>query len=401
MQAFGALVLVVAAVMGLVCYYSFALSDHFMTAGSDRMESIASRPTLTIQKKTEEQVQAGAIKPGGVSEQTAKVKLFGCIPVKEIALEQTTRRQMQLGGELFGIKLYTDGVLVVQIDRVTTASGRASPGRDAGLRVGDSILFANGKAVCSNEELRQVITKAAGKTIALTVRRGERTLQLSLQPVYATSGVWRGGIWVKDSTAGIGTLTCYDEQSGSFVGLGHGIYDPDTKTLLHISKGEICAVALTGIQKGQNGTPGQLEGVFTDGVLQGSLFYNTESGIGGVLNAKELMQSTDCLSLPIAYKQEVSTGTAYLCCRFGSEEISLYEVQIEKVDLSDGKASKNFVLRVTDERLLQKTGGIVQGMSGSPLVQNGKIIGAVTHVFVGDATRGYGIFIENMPDAAG
>ncbi len=397
---FAALSVAVAVVMGLVCYYSTALSDAFITDFGKHTVAIASNQTLQIQTDRETDTQAGVLTQSGYTASTAKLKLFGFIPVKEIALEQTSRKQLQLGGDLFGIKLYTDGVLVVGIDKVTTASGRVSPGKDAGLRVGDSILLADGKPVCSNEELREVISHAAGKPIALSVRRGEEILSLSLQPAYASGGVWRGGIWVKDSTAGIGTLTCYDASTGSFVGLGHGIYDSDTKTLLHISKGEICKAALTGIRKGQNGTPGQLEGIFTEGAPHGSLRYNTENGIGGVLKAGELMEASACESLPIAYKQEIQTGTAYLCCRFGAEEITKYEVEIEKVDLSDGKTSKNFVLRVTDERLLKKTGGIVQGMSGSPLVQNGKLIGAVTHVFIGDATRGYGIFIENMLDAA-
>ncbi len=396
---FAALCLAVSAVMGLICYYDHALSDSFCTARDEQVIAVASNPTLQIQKAAETKVQVGVVTEGGYSVGTAKIKLFGIIPVKEVALETTARKQMQLGGKLFGIKLYTDGVLVVGIDKVTTDSGRVSPGKEAGLQVGDSILTADGKAVCSNEELRQIITAAAGKPIALTVRRGESRLSMTLQPAYAVGGVWRGGIWVKDSTAGIGTLTCYDAATGVFVGLGHGIYDPDTKTLLHIAKGEICSAVLTGIKKGQNGTPGQLEGIFTEGILQGELLSNTENGISGVLKAEELMQVEECEMLPIAYKQEITVGKAYLCCRFGGESIEEYEVEIEKVDLSDGKESKNFVIHVTDERLLEKTGGIVQGMSGSPLVQNGRIIGAVTHVFVGDSTRGYGIFIENMLDA--
>lgn len=391
--------LIAAAVLGLSCYYRAALPDEFLVKSGEQTVTIASMPGLRLDTADASEVKAGVVQQNSVSAQTATVKLWGVLPIKTVTLQPVSEKRMQLGGNLFGIKLYTDGVLVVELDRVTTASGRASPGKDAGLKVGDSILSANGVPISTNEQLREVIATGNGETIALAVRRGESVLQLDLQPVQSSGGVWRGGIWVRDSTAGIGTLTCFDEQTGAFVGLGHGIYDVDAGTLLTISKGEICKAALTGITKGKNGTPGQLEGVFTEGAPQGELLYNTECGIGGTLDVKELMKEQECVSLPMGLKQEVTTGRAYLCSRLGGSDAELYEVEIEKVDLTPGKQSKNLVIRVTDERLLEQTGGIVQGMSGSPIIQNGKLIGAVTHVFVNDAAKGYGIFIENMLDA--
>lgn len=391
--------LMAAAVLGLNCYYRAALPDDFLVKQGEQAVSIASMPGLTLDAADAAEVKAGVVQQNSVSAQTAVVKLWGILPIKTVTLQPVQEKQLQIGGNLFGIKLYTDGVLVVELDKVTTASGRASPGKDAGLKVGDSILSANGVPISTNEELRDIIATGNGKAVELAIRRGESILQLSLQPVKSSGGVWRGGIWVRDSTAGIGTLTCFDEQTGAFAGLGHGIYDVDAGTLLSIGKGEICKAALTGIEKGKNGTPGQLEGVFTGGAPQGILLYNTECGIGGTLDARELMKEQECVSLPVGFKQEVTTGKAYLCSRLDGSAAELYEVEIEKVDFTPGKQSKNLVIRVTDERLLEQTGGIVQGMSGSPIIQNGKLIGAVTHVFVNDAAKGYGIFIENMLDA--
>ena len=387
-----ALGMITAVVMGLGCYYEHALPDVLYTVG-DASVKIASKAMLSVDKADEKGSVIDAASDS-ISSDLATVRLWGIIPVKSIQLKSYDKTEVSLGGTLFGIKLFTDGVLVVDIDRVTTDNGRVCPALDAGIKEGDCILTADGIPVSSNAELRQIICESGGVPIDLLVRRNGREFTLRLKPARAVSDTWRGGIWVRDSTAGIGTLTCYD-AAGRFVGLGHGIYDVDTGTLLRVGAGSICEATLTGIVKGCDGSPGKLEGIFTDSAPLGSLLYNSDAGIGGVLEECD----AKAVNLPIALRQEVKTGKAYLCCMLDEEELQYYEVKIEKVDLSDGKQSKNMVIRVTDERLLEKTGGIVQGMSGSPIIQDGKLIGAVTHVFVNNAKKGYGIFIENMLDA--
>ncbi len=393
-----AALLVLASVTGLICYYRAAIPDRLYVEESRQGStsfSIASREMLTVDASLDGEKTALAQGAAAFGEQKATVKLFGILPLKTVSLKPVEIKEVQVSGSLFGIKLYTEGVLIVDMDKVTTNQGRVSPGKDAGLKVGDCILSAAGKAVCTNDELREIISASGGKEIALKVRRGEKILTLTLRPAKATSGAWRGGIWVRDSTAGIGTLTCFDKESGIFAGLGHGIYDVDTGTLMQVADGEICKAALTGVEKGKDGTPGQLEGIFTDGEPHGQLLCNTEVGVYGVLDAEE-SRSAQGLQMPIALRQEVQTGKAYLYCSLDGENAEQYEVWIERVDLTEGKKTKNLVIRVTDERLLEKTGGIVQGMSGTPILQNGKLVGAVTHVFVNDAVKGYGIFAENM-----
>ncbi len=393
-----AALLLLASVTGLVCYYRAAVPDRFYVEESEQSAgsfSIASREMLTVDADFDGEKTALAQGAASGSERKATIKLWGILPLKTVSLKPVEIKEVQVSGSLFGIKLYTEGVLIVDIDKVTTKDGRVSPGKDAGLKVGDCILSAAGKAICTNDELREIIASSGGKKIALKARRGEQVLSLTLCPAKATSGVWRGGIWVRDSTAGIGTLTCFDPQSGIFAGLGHGIYDVDTGTLMQVANGEICKAALTGVEKGKDGAPGQLEGVFTDGEPHGELLCNTEVGVYGVLDTGE-SRSVQGLQMPIALRQEVQTGKAYLYCSLDGESAEQYEVWIERVDLTEGKKTKNLVIRVTDQRLLEKTGGIVQGMSGTPILQNGKLVGAVTHVFVNDAVKGYGIFAENM-----
>jgi stage IV sporulation protein B len=393
---FAAVAATAAAVLGLSCYYAASLPEQFYTASDQTEWSISSQSALVVTEDAEEPLLAGVVGQTSRAAKTATVKLWGILPVKTVSLQSVQLQNVQIGGNLFGIKLYTEGVLVVDIDKITTETGRVSPGRNAGIREGDSILSANGISVSTNEELREIIASSGGEPVQLVVKRDGSLLELSLTPALSSGNIWRGGIWVRDSTAGIGTLTCFDPTTGVFAGLGHGIYDTDTGTLLSVADGEICKAVLTGIEKGEDGSPGQLQGIFTDGAPSGTLLSNTETGVYGILEQTETDDTA--ITVPIALKQEVQTGTAYLYCKLDEEQAQFYEIMIEKVDLAEGKETKNLIIRVTDEKLLQKTGGIVQGMSGTPILQNGKLVGAVTHVFVNDSAKGYGIFAENMLD---
>lgn len=238
-----------------------------------------------------------------------------------------------------------------------------------------------------------------GESVTLKVRRGKETIPLSLTPVKDDKGNYKLGIWVRDDTQGIGTLT-YVDENGGFGALGHGISDVDTGELLSIADGNLYNAQILGIRKGEKGNPGELSGLirYEAGNILGEISENRKNGIFGTMEASQL-KNMNLEKVPIGYKQDLKTGPASVfCCTDG--EVKEYAAEITRIDLNHEDSNKSFVIQITDKELLEKTGGIVQGMSGSPVLQNGKLFGAVTHVFVQDSTSGYGIFIENMMDVA-
>ncbi|MBQ3093892.1 MAG: SpoIVB peptidase [Clostridia bacterium] len=329
-------------------------------------------------------------------EYDARVMLFGVIPVQAVNVQVAPTRDVAVCGVPFGIKMFTEGVLVVGISDVDTRHGAKSPAREAGLRVGDSVLSVDGEAVSSTEQVASLIGASGGRTLTLRVRRQQTEFDVKLTPVASvTEQTLKAGMWIRDSSAGIGTLTFYDMQSGVFAGLGHPVNDVDTGQSVPISTGEIVPAAVFGVTKGQVGSPGELLGRFCDGSW-GVLTKNDETGLYGMLGEQPPAFAT----LPIAYKQEVVEGEATLITTVNGDRPLAYRVMIEEVDYRDGNPTQNMVIRITDEALLAETGGVVCGMSGSPIVQNGKLVGAVTHVFVGDPTSGYAVFAENMLQTA-
>ena len=330
------------------------------------------------------------------TDETVTVRLFGIFPVAETRVQVREEQRLAVGGTLFGIKLFTEGVMVVGTGAVETASGTVSPAENAGIRKGDIILTVNGATVTSNEDLAQKLRACSGSA-TVRFRRGDKLCSTVLIPVRAADGSYKGGLWVRDSTAGLGTVTYYDPESGAFGGLGHGIRDSDTNLLMPLSDGQICKVRLNGIVKGRVGSPGELSGSFASDTVFGTLSQNRETGVYGTLSAG-FIDTPEIL--PVAHKQNVKCGDAVIRCTLDNDEAEEYAIRIDRIDLSAHTQTQNMVITVTDERLLEKTGGIVQGMSGSPIIQDGKLVGAVTHVLVNDPTRGYGIFIENMLETA-
>lgn len=326
--------------------------------------------------------------------ETASLKLLGFFPIKEISITEVDTPVLIPGGEPFGIKLLIDGVMVVGMDTVDSSPPRC-PAEQAGIEVGDVIVSVNGTAIATNEELQAEIAETDGQAAKLEVQRGSAFLTLSLQPAYSeTSGCWQGGMWVRDSTAGIGTVTFY-AQDGRFAGLGHAICDADTGAFIPLSSGEIAAVSIHGVQPGAAGKPGELQGCFLSSGSVGSLYLNNSAGVFGTVDSMQTALRGDRQGIPLALRQEVQTGPAEILSTISGTEPQRYEIEIESIDYR-GTDSKNMIIHVTDEALLSQTGGIVQGMSGSPILQNGKLVGAVTHVFVNDPTRGYSIFAETM-----
>ena len=308
------------------------------------------------------------------------------------AAERTVSELIPVG-QVIGVKLFSDGVLVVGL------SDGESPAKACGLKEGDVITAVGGQELDTIEEFRQLLAENGADAAALTVKRGSRTIELSAEPEKDEDGEYRLGAWVRDSMAGIGTMTFYDPESGIFGALGHGVTDADTGKLLPLDHGSIMDASVKAVKRGERAAPGELKGDFDLTRDSGTLFANTESGIFGKLSAEDA-EKLRTQALPIAGKSERKTGKAQILATVEGKDTRAYDIEIEKIYSSSG-STRNFLLHVTDEALLAQTGGIVPGMSGSVVLKDGKIVGAVTHVLLDDPTRGYGIFIENMLAAAG
>lgn len=331
-----------------------------------------------------------------VNGDSATVRLLGVLPVKNVKLKVYDAEGLYPGGMAFGVKLFTRGVLVVGISGVTGFGFTVSPATEAGIQKGDVLLSVNGAEIDSAEALKAAIEAAGANAVEIRLRRGEETISTTLYPALsAEDNKYRAGLWVRDSTAGIGTITYIDAESGAFAGLGHGICDSDTGALMPLGRGVVVNVDITGVKKGAAGIPGELKGSF-DNVQRGTIESNTETGVYGTLDSPPQEAGEP---MPVGLKDELKLGKAYIYTTLDGNTPARYEIEIEKIYKNSGK-TKNFLIRVTDSALLEQAGGIVQGMSGSPIMQNGKLVGAVTHVLVNDPTRGYGIFIENMLESA-
>ena len=296
-------------------------------------------------------------------------------------------------GKAVGIKLFADGVLVVGL-----AENSDCPARQCGLREGDIITAVSGRHISSTEQVQALLQTNGGEPLALTVHRGQRTLSMTACPVQNSGGTWQLGAWIRDSMAGIGTLTYYDPSTGQYGALGHGITDVDTAQLMPLSSGSIMETTVKAVKKGVKGDPGELKGDFSVQRDVGTVTVNSDGGIfGTVADAGFLTGGTP---VPVASPSQVKTGRATILATVHGDDTAEYTVDIVRV-YGDGASTRNMLLHITDQRLLDATGGIVQGMSGSPILQNGRIVGAVTHVLLNDPTRGYGIFLENMLSMAG
>ncbi len=297
-------------------------------------------------------------------------------------------------GRAVGIRMTSEGVMVINIIGVQTGEGEVYPAQSAGLQVGDVILTADDIAIDSNETLQQTIEKTKTGVVHLSVKRGGSTSTLTVQTATDVTGIPRLGVMVRDSIAGIGTITFIDPQTNEFASLGHGICDAETNVLLPLATGNIMEANITNVLKGAAGQPGELQGEFNLFENAGKLTQNTASGVFGVM--QDTRYSQDLKTFPLVTMDEVQLGSAQILSNVSGKSTQLYSVEITKLFDETDEAGRGMMLEVTDEKLLNQTGGIVQGMSGSPILQNGKLIGAVTHVLVNDPTKGYGIFSERM-----
>lgn len=334
-----------------------------------------------------------------VDKQTAtprreNLKLFGIIPVKEVTVTEKAEQKVMVSGEVFGIKLYTDGVIVVGIQEVQTDSGKKSPSGSAGIEVGDIIVAIDGENVYTSDQVQSILGANNGGSFEVKIKRGERYRDYTVTPVYCErEGCYKAGMWVRDSTAGIGTITFYNKQSGIFAALGHQINDIDTKEIMPMLDGEAVKATVSKIEKSTRGTTGSLECDFTNQTL-GKLLSNTDCGIYGAY-----AEISECAKeYPVAAIQEVKKGKATLISTVEKGQPKKYGIEITHIGFNENNREKNMIVKVTDKDLIDKTGGIVQGMSGSPIIQNGKLVGALTHVIVGNPQKGYAVFAQTMAE---
>ena len=384
----------VTAVMSFVVYLNFDLPDRFYVSDPAAF-SITQHQEISVSLDRAPDARAGT---STSLSREASLKLFGLIPIKTTYLNQVKETYVVPCGTPFGLKMLTEGVVVVGLNPVETALGSVYPAETAGMEKGDVILAIDGQPVSGNKELTARVRQSGGKALSFSIRRGDELLELSVTPAKGlTDGEYRCGIWVRDSSAGIGTVTFYEPVSGIFGGLGHAVCDVDTGEPMPLSSGEVVPVHISGVRKGQAGAPGELQGSFLSNVPCGRLYLNNETGVYGTLDSMPIARE----AVPLCFRQDVAEGPAKILATVDGSAPEFYDITIEKVHVGDETTTKNMVIRITDSRLLAKTGGIVQGMSGSPILQDGKLVGAVTHVLINDPTRGYGIFSENMLDNYG
>ncbi len=375
--------------------FDIAVPDHISVFNVSDASSEITAPFVSLKWDNENDPSNGAVSSGTTAD--ADAVLLGVIPLKTVSVSVFDNVSLCPGGMPFGVKLSTDGVLVVGVGEVKCGDQNKNPCHEAGIRQGDIIMAVNGKQITDGENFRETVASCGGKELTLSIERDGKGCEFKVTPVLSSDdNVYKLGLWIKDRAAGIGTVTFYDPQNKTFGGLGHGICDAETGMLLPMRDGSVFGVRIDGVVRGESGEPGELKGYFASGKV-GALYANTHYGVfGAVTEAPNGVAD----AIPIGLKSDLKEGKATVRCTVGDKGLEEYEIKIVKID-TDNRSTKNFVIEVTDPALLEATGGIVQGMSGSPIIQDGKLVGAVTHVLVNDPTRGYGIFIENMLEAAG
>lgn len=330
---------------------------------------------------------------------TSEVSLLGVIPIKTISIKSVPQEAVLYpGGQPIGVKLNTKGVLVISLSDIETQNGKiTSPASASGVQIGDSIIKVNDVVINSSEELARAINSLDGKEISLIISRKGKEMEKKIQPVKNISdNNYKIGLWVRDSTAGVGTLTFYDSKSKKYAALGHPITDVDTGTILSVNSGQIVNSSIVSVRKGERGNPGELKGIFVNEEKKlGEIYKNTECGIFGTAS-DELIHNSYNKPLKIGLRNEIKEGPAKILTTIDGEKPKMYDIEIQKLLSQETPGPKSMIIKVTDSELLEKTGGIVQGMSGSPIIQDNKLIGAVTHVLINKPDVGYGIYIEWM-----
>lgn len=320
------------------------------------------------------------------------LNLFNLIPLKNIDVNVIPKTTVVPMGNAIGMKLYTAGVLVVGMSEI---EGK-KPYENSGIKEGDRIVQINQNQIDNTDDLMEAVNQSNGNKISLQYVRDEKTITTSIKPVKNSSNEYKIGLWVRDAAAGVGTLTFYEPASGMFATLGHGIMDIDTSDLIKIANGELVTTNILSITKGTKGNPGEIRGTIEAGHTIGNISKNTKFGVFGTINKTPYLTVSDENAMQVALREEIKTDKAQIICELENGKKEYYDIEIQKVFVNNNKDNKSMLIKITDLKLLKKTGGIIQGMSGAPIIQNGKFVGAVTHVLVNDPTIGYGVFADIM-----
>ena len=320
------------------------------------------------------------------------LSLFQLLTVKNIQVNVIPKTTVVPVGAAIGMKLYTDGVLVVGMSEI---EGK-KPYENSGIQEGDRIIQINQNDIDNTEDLMQVVNECNGQEITVKYVREEETITTSMTPVKNGDNQYKLGLWVRDAAAGVGTMTFYEPSTKMFATLGHGIFDIDTSELIKIENGELVTTNILSISKGEKGKPGEIRGTIESGYTIGEISKNTNFGVFGMLTKPSYLSITEENAMEVCLREEIQTGKAQIICELENGKREYYDIEIQKIFLNNNQDNKSMLIKVTDERLLEKTGGIIQGMSGAPIIQNGKFVGAVTHVLVNDPTMGYGVFADIM-----
>lgn len=300
-------------------------------------------------------------------------------------------------GRTVGLKLYTNGVLVVGMSEVEDENGnKHKPYENTGIKEGDMIKSINGKELKNVSELIEIVNNSNGNDISVKYERSTDEIYTTIKPVKIDSENYMLGLWVRDAGAGIGTLTFFEESTLNFAALGHGIEDVDTGELLNISNGEIVTSKIISIVKGEKNSPGEIRGTIDEGEQVGQIDKNTELGVYGKVNNLDYINSVKLDEVEVANRRQIKIGKAKIFCQLSNEGVNEYEIEIKKIYMNNSKDNKSMLIKVTDKNLINKTGGIIPGMSGTPIIQDGKLIGAITNVLLNDPTQGYAIFADLM-----
>lgn len=326
-----------------------------------------------------------------------QVSFLDNIPIKNVDVNVIPKTKVIPLGNIAGVKLYTNGVLVVGMSEIEGKDNqRYKPYVNTGIEEGDTIIKVNNKEINSTDDLIETVNQSEGNKIKINYIHEKETKECSITPVETINEEYKIGLWVRDSAAGVGTITFYEPSNKTFGALGHGITDIDTNELINIASGEFITTKILNITKGEVGTPGKIQGTIDNQTNIGTISKNTKFGIYGKVDNLSSINIDKSKEMDVALRDEIKQGKATILCSLDNQIPQEYEIEIEKIFKDNNYDNKSMQIKVTDERLLNKTGGIIQGMSGSPIIQNGKFVGAITHVLVNNPQEGYGVFADIM-----
>ena len=375
-----------------VCNITMLPSNIILMQG----ESIELNTVLGVGIRSKETMQTSSNLNTKLTDQVGKkdleISLFNTIPVKDVTVNVIPKTTVVPLGKAIGMKMYTEGVLVVGMSEIEGEK----PYQNSGIEEGDRIIEINNTKISNTDDLVKCVNSSQGNEIKIKYISDNEELVTKIEPTKTSENEYKLGLWVRDAAAGVGTLTFYEPSTGSFASLGHGINDVDTAELIEIANGELVTANILDIVKGTDGSPGEIRGSIDSGITIGNIYKNTEYGVyGNITNLSGLNVDTSN-EIEVADRSEITTGKAEILCELENGKTEYYEIEIKKIFKDNNQYNKSMLIEITDEELIEKTGGIIQGMSGAPIIQNNKFVGAVTHVLVNDSKVGYGVFADLM-----